>query len=238
MGAKYIITNKARLLGSYVDPALSMHTNVDKIVGKARPEVHAIVRCIYYFPRDDLIQQYKTHVLCHLELNSGAFFHATDTVLEPIDRVQQHFLRAIGLTDSLTFIDYNLCPLRLRRDIAMLGFIYKAVHGLGHETSQSLFTRQRRRSRICPHTRLSMYRHALQLVEPMCTHSPALFARSIFGLVPIWNLLPQHAVSAPTVSCVQSRLTAVARDRCISQFDIWHQLYSARRVHSVYTDFI
>ena len=31
--------------------------------------------------------QYKAHVLCILELNTGSFYHAATSVLEPLDNV-------------------------------------------------------------------------------------------------------------------------------------------------------
>jgi hypothetical protein len=127
--------NTARLLGSYIDPALTMSINIDKCVAKARPKACAILKCMPLYMRKDLILQFKTHVWCHLELNTGGHYHACDTVLARLDSVQRNFIRSLDLSPTRAFLDYNLAPLCLRRDIAMLGFIYNAVHGRTHAAS-------------------------------------------------------------------------------------------------------
>ena len=81
-----------------MDTALRMETNIQKIIAKACPKVTALLRTKRFYSTRELVQQYKTHVLCHLELNTGAFYHALDTVLAPLDQLQSHFLKEIGLT--------------------------------------------------------------------------------------------------------------------------------------------
>ena len=173
------------------------------MISKAHPTARAILRCIPQFSIVDLIHQYKTHVLCHLELNIGAFYHATDTTLAPLDAIQTSFLRDIGISVKQAFLEFNLAPPCLRRDIGMLGFIYNALNTPSQDAIKCLFKRQRRRARTAPHSRLYIARHTMQLEERRCPHSPALFKRSIFGLTRIWNLLPQHVVSADSVSSFQ-----------------------------------
>jgi hypothetical protein len=180
--------------------------------------------------RKDLILQFKTHVWCHLELNTGGHYHACDTVLARLDSVQRNFIRSLDLSPTRAILDYNLAPLCLRRDIAMLGFIYNAVHGRTHAASQALF----KRSHLAPsedrRTRGSLARHSLQLIESACTHSPALLQRSIFGLVRVWNRLPHSFVSATTVSAFQSSLTALARHHCQHGHCGWTMLFSPRQM--------
>ena len=121
-----------RSLGSWIDTSLRMEANIQKILGKTRPKVTALLRTKRFYSTRDMVHQFKTHVLCHLELNTGAFYHALDTVLEPLDRLQTHFLHEIGLSPEAALLEYNLLPLRSRRDISMLGLIYKCAHGRAH----------------------------------------------------------------------------------------------------------
>ena len=196
--------------------------------------------CVSHSSLDDLALQFKTHVLCHLEFNTGRFYHACDTILAGLDRVQSSFIRDVGLTPVRAFLDFNLAPLQLRRDIAMLGVIFGATHGTSQESMCSLFVRQRRRVHASIGTRLSQARHTLQLMEPTCTHSPVLFKRSIFGLVRIWNLLPQHIVTCDNVSTFQRHLTSIARFHCRADTSSCASIFSPRR-HlplATFTDFV
>ena len=113
-----------RILGSMFDNALHMDENIKKMVGKARPKITALLRCRRFYDRANMIKQYKTHVLCLLEGNPGAYYHACDTVLGPLERIQTSFLKQMDMDTGFAFLGYNLAPLSTRRDIAVLGFIY------------------------------------------------------------------------------------------------------------------
>ena len=53
------------------------------------------------------------------------------------------------------------------------------------------------------------------------THHQAIFNRSIFAMVDIYNNLPQYVVDSPTISTFQSLLTRIARRRCESGDVSW-----------------
>ena len=218
-----------RFLGSWIDTALRMESNVQKLLSRARPKVTALLRSARFYDRSEMIHQYKTHVLCHLELNTGSFYHALDTVLQPLDKLQTHFLKEIGLTPEQAFLEYNLAPLRARRDIGMLGLIFKCVHGLAHKDLQKLFPR----CATQPHgyeTRRQSNLHGWQLDEDRPGTKHALLRRSIFGLTRVWNRLPKQAVSSATVSNMQKLLTQYARFSCWQGDTDWAELFSPRPV--------
>ena len=73
--------NDFRYLGTWMDTALKMGTNIDKILARTRPKTTALLRSKRFYTTRDMVQQYKTHILCHLECNSSGFYHALDTVL-------------------------------------------------------------------------------------------------------------------------------------------------------------
>ena len=68
-----------------------------------------------------------------------------------------------------------------------------------------------------------LYGHWLEIKEHR-----ALFGRSIFSMIDIYNNLPQSVVDAPSVSSFQNRLTEIARTRCKDLNPMW-QLSFCRR---------
>ena len=51
-----------RFLGSWMDTALRMETNVQKMLGKARPKVTALLRTKRFYETSEMVNQCKTHV--------------------------------------------------------------------------------------------------------------------------------------------------------------------------------
>ena len=65
--------NDFRYLGTWMDTAMKMGTNIDKILARTRPKTTALLRSKRFYTTRDMVQQYKTHILCHLECNSSGF---------------------------------------------------------------------------------------------------------------------------------------------------------------------
>ena len=61
-----------------------------------------------------------------------------------------------------------------------------------------------------------LYGHWLEVKEHR-----ALFSRSIFSMIDIYNNLPQSVVDAPSVSSFQSRLTEIVKKQCKNQDPMW-----------------
>ena len=161
-----------------------------------------------------------------LEQCGGCIFHAAASVLQPLDHIQDSFLSAVGLRADEAFLDYNLAPLSLRRDIGMLGFIHKTVLGTARPEICELFPRELAKG--TPYgTRLSSRRHTKQLIERCDGTQTLQFYRSAFGLVSIYNVLPQDVVDKPSASSFQSALTEAARD-CCRGGGAWQSFYSTR----------
>ena len=162
-----------------------MKTNTAKILGKARPKVTALLRSRPFYKVEDLILQFKTHILGLLELNIGGFYHACDTELSQINRVQTSFVHSLDLSVETAFMEHNLLPLSARRDIAMLGLLFRCAHGDAHPELLELFPRN-----YCRHgfpTRSEENRHSHQIAEPPGGTHHEFVRRSIFGLVRVWN---------------------------------------------------
>ena len=72
--------------------------------------------------------------------------------------MQNSFLNHLGLGDRDAFLRFNLAPLQLRRDVGMLGALWKVSRGIAHPDLCALFP-------LCPipplilRTRADHHRH-------------------------------------------------------------------------------
>ena len=119
------------MLGVERDTSLTMEREVETLARRCYWKLRTLVRSRRFFTTPQLVQQYKSHILPYLEHATAALYHATDTALRKVDRVQDSFLRAAGLTKEEALLQYRLAPLSTRRDIAMLGLIHHTVLGQG-----------------------------------------------------------------------------------------------------------
>ena len=154
---------------------------------------------------------YKTHVLSFLKSNTAALYHAAASHLQLVDHVQETFLREVGLTERQAFLHYNLAPLALRRDVAMLGVVHRAVLGKGPPHFFRWFYRAPSRVVATATTRLAARRHNKQLRDFCDGSQTTVLARSALGLVKVYNLLPQDVVNAACVKDLQRALTSWAK---------------------------
>ena len=136
-----------------------------------------------------------------------AIFHAAASKLERLDTVQTSFLRDLEISETQAYIEFNLAPLRLRRDIGMLGVLYKICHGTAHADFDLLFPRAPTCGTQGYDTRARRRRHDLQFVDFCNGTQLCQFQRSLFGIVKVWNTLPYAFVHATSVSAFQSMLT-------------------------------
>ena len=170
-----------------------------------------------------MMLQFKTHILGILESNIGGIYHATQTVLAPLDRVVTTFVHALNMEVDIAFLQFNLAPLALRRDIAMLGFLHKCNLPNAHPHIRRLFpamgaTRD-------THSR-SMW-NILNFETGPTFHAEVL-SRSIFHLTHVYNALPQHIASINDVSQFQHALTHIARHKCSQHHPNWQTFLSPR----------
>ena len=111
-----------------------------------------------------------------------AIYHATQTVLEPLDRSLDIFLRDIQLDARSAFLGHNMAPLSMRRDIAMLGFLHKRMLGDTHGDICSLLPLfLEPEARRC--TRFRSDRPSRLFQEPFDGTRPALIRCSVAILV-------------------------------------------------------
>ena len=224
--------NPFKLLGCLFDPFLYMDCAIDATVKKIRPKLKSLLRTRAFYSIPDMVLQYKAPILSLLECHTGAIYHAEDKHLRRLDALQNMFLRAMGLDDKRAFLEFNIAPLGLRRDIAILGFLHKCNLGLSHPCIASFF----RAGRIpAPHPAGSTLprRHG----SPLESHYYRaqvflpLYERSILNMVHVYNLLPQAFIDMRTIKGFQSKLTAICRHKCLTEGSnaSWDHWLCARR---------
>ena len=186
----------------------------------------ALLRCRRFYSLSDMFCQCKAHVLSVLEFPTPAVYHASRSVIDGIDAVQRRFLREVQITMKDSFLKFRLAPLQLRRNIAMLGLLHKVILGEAHSCFSELFPR-------CPseppryYTRFQARKHNKQLVDRCDGRQPDYLSRSLFGLVRVYNGLPQEAVDCTSISSFQSFLTKVAKSKCEADSDNWEAVFSS-----------
>jgi len=220
--------NDFRLLGPWIDNKLLMHTAVNKIMAKAKPKTRALLRTQAYYCTAQLIQQFKTHVWPLLESATGAVYHAAASTLHSLDQCQNSFVRSLGMSPETAFLDHNLMPLNTRRDIAMLGFLHNCARASAHTSLCGLFPLAPAGPTHHHATRLQTHRHSYQLVDRCQGRQSEMLARSVFGLVRVYNLLPQSLVDEQDVSRFQKMLTKTVRAECEIKAPRWIYIYSVR----------
>jgi hypothetical protein len=203
-----------KLLGVVFDCRLNMESAICTLAGKVRWKLLMLLKSRRSFGTADLVLQYKQQVLTYIEYRTAAIYHATSTELNKIDKLQDNFLRELCITREAALIEFNLAPLSMRRDIALLGLLHRAAIGEGPAHFKELF-----------HRRAGSFK----LVDPLTTESVSLFMRrSIWGLIRVYNLLG-GATTCGTVAdfqkMLQLRAKSVVKKNLLHD---WNTLYSPR----------
>ena len=161
-----------KLLGCLVDVKLAMDHAVEQVASRARPKIKALLRSRPYCDVGDMLTQFKTHIWGLIEYQHGAILHSCDSNLNKIDQLQYGFVRDIRITREMAFLDYNLAPLGLRRDIGILGFIHKRVLGDCHPSVKAFL-----RFSAVPDR---WHDKQIETYLELCLNRPNLYWRSLF----------------------------------------------------------
>ena len=173
------------------------------------------------------MQHYKAQLLSFVEYRTAALYHASSTVLAPLDRVQERLLRELGLTEEDALEHFGLAPLRVRRDVAMLGVVHRTVLRKGPPQLWPFFPAAHRRLEG-PTTR-SANRHSKQLQTYRTGHYLKAVRRSALGCVDVYNELPPGLVETTTsVRAFQGLLQALVLSVLREGSDYWRDLLSTR----------
>ena len=206
-----------KILGITFDCKLLMHSTIDECVTACGWKLECICRTKRFFSDGDLVLFYKAHLLSYIEYRTPGIYHAAPSALRPLDAIQSRLLRQIDLSDIDALIHFHLAPLATRRDVAMLGVIHRTVIGEGPSHFHEFFRLSGPSGR-----RYGRQRHNKQL-EDVCDRSncPNYFLQSVFGLIAIYNLLPQYVVEAKSIKLFQRRLQEIVVYLAVTGYDAW-----------------
>ena len=216
-----------KILGVLFDTKLKMIKAIHDCAMEAAWKVKSLLRTRRYHSLRDMVNLFKANVLSFLEYRTAAFYHACTTSLDILDKVLPRFLAQLGISAKQAFLEFNLAPLSMRRDVAMLGLIHRCVIGEGPPHFQPFF-QLCGASRTHVNTRRNAMLHSKQLVNPLQGRFLEIARRSALGLVTVYNYLPQELVDRPTVKDFQRQLQGLAKDACRQNFASWEQIYSPR----------
>ena len=215
-----------KILGVNIDCKLLMQDAVHDVAVECGWKLETMLRSRKFFNGLELVTLYKAHLLSFVEYRTSAIYHAASTILCSIDKVQTRMQKIAGIDDFEALFNFNLAPLKTRRDIAMLGIIHRAVIGKGPAHLHSFFRRGVPVQN--PRTRSQTKRHELQLVEYRNGDHTDYVKRSILGLVSVYNLLPRAAVRAATVPLFQALLQDVVKERALAGCHDWAETFCPR----------
>ena len=169
-------------------------------------------------------------MLSYIEHRTAGVHFASTSVLKELDDVQVRFLHQLELSEESAFMNWNLAPLGVRRDIAMLGVIHRAAHQDGPPELWKFFRRDFR-----PTARASRRpRHSFQMVEWPHGRNLDIARRSAFGMIRVYNLLPSDVVLNVDLKSFQRALTNLVRDRVEGGDSRWKVTLSCRHVFLQY----
>jgi len=208
-----------KMLGTVFDCRLRMQVCIEGVLAKARPKMRAILRLRHLVSIAQLIVQYKTHVWGFSEYSNGAVILASPSQTRRLDKMQRWFLRELGITDTEAFVTHNFAPPGLRRSIGMLGFLHKRVLHICHPAMyQALPMLQEGTPRW--HSK-SLH----SFLDEVRGHH-ALYFRSLYGYIHIYNRLSQGIVDISSVSAFQAKLAHMIKHRAASGVPTWRQAFT------------
>ena len=216
-----------KLLGVPFDCQLTMEGAIAELAKEAGWKLRTLLRTSRYHHDRALVNVYKSKLLSYVEYRTAAVYHATNTVLRPLNAVQTRFLKALGCTELEALMEFNLAPLSARRDIAMLGVIHRTTLGKGPAHFREFFKPAERTQRTY-FTRRTARNHTKPLEDPRTGRFPELLRRSALGLIAVYNMLPPELVLAKTVKEFQSNLQELLKTRAKEGCDDWAETLSPR----------
>ena len=215
------------MLGVMFDTELYMAETIITLSEEANWKVRTLLRTNRFYDKGEILNLYKTRVLGYIEYRTATIYHCAENLLHQLDAVQQRVCNAVNVTSEEALLSYNLAPLIARRDMAMLGLIHRTVIGLGPEQFKKYFVIMQTPGR--PEGREALRRHDKQLRSYRKGKFLQIVSHSIFGLVDIYNLLPEYTVMAPTVKIFQHRLQEQMISAVMMGMTDWSTMYSPRK---------
>ena len=211
------------VLGIDFDCSLQMSDAIHGAVTEAGWKLKTLLRTRRFYNDAELVLLYKSHLLSAIEYKTPAIYHARRVDLVLLDSVQQKFLREAGVDELTALRQFSLAPLATRRDIAMLGLIHRTVLKKGPPHFREHFKPAE------PARPGEVRRHRRHLADPRAEWTGRAVARSVLGLVAVYNLLPDELTRLNAVPAFQSALQRLVQDRADDGAADWQSTLCPRR---------
>ena len=202
----------------------------------AKWKLRTVMKTRRFHTEIEMFQLFKSHVLPPLEYRTPAIYHASATILNYIDSVQRMFLKDMNISpeDALMDKSFNLAPLGMRRDIAMLGVIHRAVLKKGPKQLHKWFFTVNPGAK--PSTRSDNSRsRQRQVFNYMDGTQNELLRRSAFGLTAVYNSLPEKTILLNTVKSFQGALQDAAKRLIENGTPNWAFMYNPSYKYNMLT---
>ena len=144
-----------------------------------------------------VVIQFRSRILSYVEHRTASIYHSDSTVLDPVEKQYDRFLSELGVTRRDALFSFSVAPLRSRRDMAMLGVIHRAVLREGPGQIHEYIELEPDSSH--PTGRSNLRRHDKQLKTYRRGKFLETTAKSILGLIDIYNMLPQELIDIENV---------------------------------------
>ena len=213
-----------KILGINFDTKLGMQDCVHDLVCACGWKLRTLLRTRRYHTDRELVVLFKAHLLSYIEYRTPAIAHASCSVLAPVDRVLDQFLRGICVSSIEALSSFRLAPLKCRRDIAILGFLHRLRLRSAPPQFYRFFS-----SRSLHHFWGTPADPSDELLVPLSGVPLQAFAqRSAFGMTRVYNLLPQSIKETNSVKSFQSKLQKMLLERARNGCDDWIDTFSCR----------
>lgn len=210
-----------KILGVRFDAKLLMREAVEELVAACSWKCASILRARRFFSVEELVLQYKTHVLPYVEARTAAIYHAAEVHLKRLDACQSSFLAELGLSPLDALVGHNLAPLQTRRDIAMLAVVHRAALRRGPSCLHRFFV-------PAPAAERWPGCHSRQLSDSWFGSLDQV-ARSAFGLIAVYNTLEEEVAEREDLSEFQGALQARVTAAAVGGVAAWARRFSPRR---------
>ena len=142
--------------------------------------------------------------------------------------MQRSFLKVIGVSEAKAFVEMNLAPLQMRRDLSMLGALHKCSYKVAHADMCKFYPLHKPTEHRYPTRRRPTHDHQLHDFCREKSERPwqLWMKRSAYGLIGVYNELPQKLIDLKKVSLFQRELQDTAKELCKNNFPDWQSIYT------------
>ena len=140
--------------------------------------------------------------------------HAAPSELIPLDDILTRLLVRLQISHDEALMHFHLAPLSARRDMALLGIIHRAALRKGPPQLHQFFMRAR-----------AFNGHSRTVLDPCVGRPLLIMRRSIFGLIPFYNNLPEEVIQIQDIAAFQKRLQDMLRKAINENLPNWHSLF-------------